>query len=106
MELRKHPRRRTLLSGKLVFEAGARSIDCLIRDMSESGAKIRLPGPELLPSQLWLIEMSGGVAHQCHITWRHQQELGLEFERSESLKGAVPADLTALRRLWVANVLG
>ncbi len=98
---RRHPRHRTLLSGKVVFDEGARSIDCTIRDTSESGAKIRLPGPEILPRTVWLIELRSGMAHLCRISWRTQLEAGLQFERSHRLDQDAPEDLAGLRRLWL-----
>lgn len=98
---RQYPRRRTLLSGKVVFDDGARSIDCTIRDTSETGAKIRLPGPEILPRIVWLIEMRSGMAHQCRVSWRTQLEAGLQFERSHRLDQGAPEELAGLRRLWL-----
>ena len=38
-------RQRVLLAGKIVQGGGAFSSDCGIRDLSEAGARIRLPAP-------------------------------------------------------------
>lgn len=100
-DLRRHPRRRTLLSGKLVFDGGARSFDCVIRDMSASGARVQLPGPEILPRTLWLIEMRAGLAHQCRVSWRQGRETGLQFEHSYRLTEVGEGELAMLRQLWL-----
>ncbi len=98
---RQHPRQRTLLSGMVVFDDGARSLGCTIRDLSESGAKIRLPGPEILPGTVWLIEMRSGMAHRCRVSWRTQLEAGLQFEQSHRLDQGAPEDFARLRPLWL-----
>ncbi|HTK35370.1 MAG TPA: PilZ domain-containing protein [Caulobacteraceae bacterium] len=97
-------RRRALLAGKIVFDHGARSLDCTIRDLSETGAKVRLAGPELLPERFYLIEFRHGVAFQARVAWTRPPELGLEFMASHKLDGASSGELAAMRRIWMEHV--
>jgi len=101
---RSGPRRRVLLSDMLVFDGGARTVNCSVRDLSDSGAKIELGGVELLPRSLWLIEMRAGVARECRVTWARGRQLGLEFIAAHDLQSADTPDLQFMRRLWIESV--
>ncbi len=63
-ERREHVRRKTLLSGKLVFNNGWGAIDCSIKDLSEGGAKIRIGGWLNLPNEFEL-HLDRGDKYRC-----------------------------------------
>lgn len=98
---RRTDRPRVLLSGKIVFDQTARSLDCSIRDLTGTGAKVRLSGPELLPARFFLVEVRRGVAHRARIVWSSPPEYGLAFEASHELNEACSPELRAIRRLWL-----
>ena len=97
---RRAARRRVLFSGVLVNEDGSSTIDCAIRDLSASGAKVRLAGSAPLPSDLWLIEVREGLAFRCTVAWRNLPELGLAFVRVHDLKDPATPELRMLHRIW------
>ncbi len=104
-EKRAGPRRRVLFGGKIVFALGARSIDCTIRDLSEAGAQVRLAAFELLPEEVYLIELRRGLAHEARVAWVRPPHLGLQFVRSHLLAEAPPSsEFGAMRRLWLEHV--
>ncbi|MDP6706537.1 MAG: PilZ domain-containing protein [Alphaproteobacteria bacterium] len=63
-ERREHVRRKTLLSGRLVFNNGWGAIDCSIKDLSEGGAKIRIGGWLNLPKEVEL-HLDRGDKYRC-----------------------------------------
>ena len=95
-------RQRTLLTGLVVFGGGSRSLGCAIRDLSASGARIELAGPEPLPRSIWLVEVRSGMAHDCRIAWTEGRQHGVQFLSSTDLHQVEGAEMTALRRLWMA----
>ncbi len=95
------PRRRTCLTGKLVYGDGAFSADCTVRDISEAGAKITLPRRQLLPSEFYLIIVKYGVAHHATVKWSKFPARGLQFTDTHALSATMPADLGFLRLLWL-----
>ena len=101
---RRASRQRVLLAGKIVFNHGARSLDCAIRDLSDTGAKVRLAGAELVPGEVYLIEMRRGIAFEARVAWVRGTELGLELLRPNDLKVPTSPDLRTMRRLWIENV--
>lgn len=101
-ERRRTTRRRVLLKGKLASKDVALSWDCEIRSLSASGAQVRRPGHEILPSPLFLINARDGLAHEARVAWASVDHIGLCFVRSHD---PAPADcrLSHLRRLWRAS---
>ena len=101
---RRARRQRVLLSGKIVFDHGSRSIDCTIRDLSTSGARIRLPAAELLPERFFLIEFRQGFAFDSVIEWRRQSEFGVKFLDAYKLDQATGPEFRAMREIWLEHV--
>jgi hypothetical protein len=102
---RRDRRRRVLFGGKIVFDQAARSIDCTIRDVSETGAQVRLAGFELLPETVHLIELRRGLAHEAKVAWVRPPHVGLLFLKSHPLAEAAPgSQLELMRRLWLEHV--
>ena len=61
-EARGEERRRVLLGGKLIYGDPPLSLDCAVADLSRSGARIRLEGPEPLKNPIYLVVIRQGLA--------------------------------------------
>ena len=96
-------RQRVLLGGKLVFHQGERSLDCLIRDLSPTGARVRLRADAMVGgyNDVWLINIQGAAAYRIKVVWRKGAELGVEFTETHDLSGPTPPAIAHLRRLWL-----
>jgi hypothetical protein len=79
---------------------GAFTLDCMIRDISDGGAKVILSRRELLPSDLYLIVVKYGVAHWAKIVWLEFPARGLKFSKTYPLSEPLPDELKFLRKLW------
>jgi two-component system cell cycle response regulator len=101
---RRRRRSRVLLHGKIVFDGGKASSDCVIRDLSEHGAKVRLPHEMAVPHQLYLIETRRGAAYVARLTWSRGAELGLEFHGSHDLQAPDTPILTIMRQIWLEHL--
>jgi hypothetical protein len=56
---------------------------CLVRNVSATGAKLRLPTTKDVPERFTLIlSRDGTVKRECCIVWRSDQEVGVRFVRS------------------------
>jgi len=98
---RGEPRRRVLLSGKLVYGEPPMTLDCSISDVSRSGARVRLQGPLPMPDTLYLIELRHGLAFRARVAWRRANLLGLSFSSLYDLRDPPPELPKLLRQLWV-----
>jgi DNA-binding response OmpR family regulator len=69
-------RSKTLKSGTILL--GGR-IDCVILDLSEGGAGLKVFDPELELPQTFTLEISTGAKRQCEIRWRSFDKIGVKF---------------------------
>ena len=77
---RKEHRRRTYLGAKAVFNKGYFSAPCLVRDLSNNGAKIEFAHPTLLPSEFELTISQTGAHRRARLVWQQQQmSFGVSF---------------------------
>jgi hypothetical protein len=72
-------RRRVLKDGKIVLLNNWSVVDCCVRDMSESGARIRCQDPASVPDDFRLLIPSDNIIRNVHVAWRRQNECGLYF---------------------------
>lgn len=74
---RRHPRRLTLLTGRIA--AGDRFIDCAILDLSPAGARILVPKGAETPDVFELVIDPDGLRLQCRLIWADGDTQGLAF---------------------------
>jgi hypothetical protein len=72
-------RYRVLNGGKLIVNDGQSVIDCVIRDMSEGGAKVRITIPTVLPKQLEMLVVKNNMLYPVEVRWNRNSEAGLQF---------------------------
>jgi PilZ domain len=77
-ERRKAQRHRVYKAGTIEFSGTA--IPCLIRNLSTSGAAIEVNTPLWFPDRFTLGIPGDGERKPCHIIWRREKRIGLEFE--------------------------
>jgi hypothetical protein len=100
-EKRGPDRRRTILAGKIVYGNGAFSTSCAIRDITDTGARIKLPSPhQTLPANVLLIDVRQGAAYMADVVWGRPPEFGLHFTARHDMN-ALPTEISYLRRIWV-----
>jgi hypothetical protein len=72
------PRRNTMILATIVFNGGLSKMDCVIRNLSTSGAKLEVPVVKVLPQTFDLIVPRHKPMH-CTVAWRAMRELGVAF---------------------------
>lgn len=101
-ESRARARARSLLAGIACYRDYSVSFDCTIRDLSDAGARLRLPFLVTLPSHFYLISVKAGTAYDARIAWITGRDIGVSW--SEQISLAEPDSRFAhLRRLWLAK---
>jgi|SoiMethySBSTD1v2_1073268.scaffolds.fasta_scaffold09593_7 PilZ domain-containing protein len=62
---------------------GQPSRECLLSDISETGARVILKHQDEIPDRVTLLIGTKGVApRHCRVAWRDGTELGLEFKKN------------------------
>ena len=72
------PRRRTLKAGTIEFSGGG--IDCTVRNVSETGAALEVVSPLFIPDRFTLFVPSDQFKRRCHVVWRKEKRIGVEFD--------------------------
>jgi hypothetical protein len=71
-------RRRALKGAKLVLSNWS-VIDCTIRDMSETGARLEFGGPTDIPDEFRLLVVSSNLLVPARRVWQHGLLAGIQF---------------------------
>ncbi len=87
-ERRQALRRRTLLSGKIDFYNRA-IFDCVVRNLSDGGAKIECAQHIALPDVFHLSIAKREERRRARAVWRGGEELGVEFVEEEDYGNVV-----------------
>lgn len=77
-EHRVSPRRRLLKTGRIAF--GGATIDCTVRNLSETGAALEVSSPVGIPVNFTLMINSGHINVPCRVVWRKGTRIGVHFE--------------------------
>jgi hypothetical protein len=77
-ERRKRGRARVLKNAKLVLGTSS-VVDCIVRNLTNTGARIEVPNTTALPENLVLTFDGGRSMRSCRLVWRTLDETGLEF---------------------------
>jgi hypothetical protein len=78
MENRASPRKTVLMSGAIEF-AGS-TINCLVRNISISGAALDVASTLDIPERLNLVFKADGTNIPCHVIWRQGEQIGVAFD--------------------------
>ena len=87
---RSTPRLRSFLKGRVLFNGGQNSLECLIRDISPTGARLELSASVTLPDRFDLFLPHRDETCKVQIQWRRGNQLGVAFEQVERAPAAPP----------------
>jgi hypothetical protein len=76
-EKRNITRHRVLKAGTIEFGGGA--IDCMVRNMSNTGAALDVSSPIGIPEHFTLVFPADGLHMPCHVVWRKEKRIGVAF---------------------------
>jgi PilZ domain len=78
MERRAAPRKPVLMSGVIVFADSI--VNCLICDMTISGAAIEVSNLEDIPERFNIVFKGDDIPLACYVIWRKPDRIGVAFE--------------------------
>jgi hypothetical protein len=78
-ERRQSVRQKSFLRGCVYFNKRRSSLDCLIRDISDEGARIIFADTANVPDVVDLYIPHKEQTVRAHVQWRHGDEVGLAF---------------------------
>lgn len=103
-ERRSSPRQRVLLTGVLSDSSRQATQSCSVRNLSESGARIQLPGTDLPMSWGSLIVVRDACVYGVEPVWVSGDQAGVRLVSQRSLSRPSTPDLDRLRGLWLEKL--
>jgi hypothetical protein len=67
-----------MMVATIVYDGGNSRIDCVIRNLSDGGAKLEVPSARTIPQSFDLM-VPGHRPQHCRIAWRALKEVGVQF---------------------------
>ena len=92
-EHRRETRQRVFLKGRITFNNGASSLDCLVRDLSPTGARLAMSETTTLPEAFDLYIAQKDKTYRATLRWRREDGVGVAFP--EAVAAAAPASVPA-----------
>ena len=79
MEGRTDHRKRTFIGAKILLKGGASVLDCVVKDLSDGGARLRVDGAVAVPEEFDL-KLSDSRSFHCRVVWRRLEAVGVSFQ--------------------------
>src|SRR4026208_2335112 len=76
---RRTPRRRVLKAGIIAFNDRHSTLPCTVRDLSDTGARLRLTGSVNAPDTFELIIELDGLEAPCKVVRRNGNDIAVRF---------------------------
>lgn len=78
-EKRSNTRRRALKAGIIAYNDGNMTFPCVVRDISDAGARLKTDVNRHPPDTFQLQTELGGLIVDCQVVWRDGQQVGVRF---------------------------
>lgn len=101
-ERRAHVRHATLRRGRILAPESDLGCACLIRDVSEGGARVELARGWTPQDNLVLIDLATGHGFEGVVAWRRKREMGLRLRPGCDLRGLTPHRLRWAKAAFVS----
>jgi hypothetical protein len=78
-ENRVAPRLRSLLKGRITYNNRLSTMDCVVRDISTTGARLALTHQNVLPDKFELYVPLKEKSYSVEVRWRADEDVGVMF---------------------------
>jgi PilZ domain len=90
VERRSASRQKAFLQGRIYFNNRRTTLDCLIRDISEHGARLKFSSAVATPDVVDLYIPNKDETHRARVQWRIGEEVGVGFILDDASPSLAP----------------
>ncbi len=90
-EKRASDRIRSFLRAQIIFNNRMTTIDCIIKNISATGARIALNDTLAVPTEFDIYIPQRGCSHHARLIWRDKDSIGIDFTDVQQPMPAAPA---------------
>ncbi|NWG26447.1 MAG: PilZ domain-containing protein [Pseudorhodoplanes sp.] len=98
-ERRAHIRHKSFLQGRIYYNNRRATVDCIVRDINDHGARLKFSDSALVPDAFELYIPNRQETFKVHAIWNNGTEVGVAFEHA-----GIPSADTAGPALGAANL--
>jgi hypothetical protein len=80
------PRHRTFIKGRIYYNNGLSSTDCIVRDVSDGGGRLEVPESVVIPDAFELHFPNKNERFHARVRWRKAGQLGVTWGAEQSAK--------------------
>mgnify|MGYP001554850105 CR=1 FL=1 len=84
-ERRRSARKDVKIGANAIIANPEMTIDCMILDFSDSGAKLQMPDVDIITARFKLFVPDVDHIYECEVVWRHGENLGVKFANCVAL---------------------
>ncbi|MEM7633917.1 MAG: PilZ domain-containing protein [Pseudomonadota bacterium] len=84
-ERRRSGRRNVRIGASAIIANSEATIDCMILDFSDSGAKLQMTEVDIITARFKLFVPEIDHIYECEVVWRDGRNLGVKFTNAASL---------------------
>ena len=88
MERRRELRARTLKSARILLNHHQSVIDCVVRNLSPTGACLKVETTLGIPDRFDVMFDVDKSIRPCHLIWHRENQIGVEFETVHNVAAA------------------
>jgi hypothetical protein len=78
-EKRANDRIRSFLRAQIIFNNRMTTIDCIIKNISATGARVALNDTLAVPTEFDIYIPQRGYSHHARLVWRDRDSIGIDF---------------------------
>ena len=78
MKQRAHQRAKAFLGARIIFNDHKSTFDCIVKEISEGGAMLKVESAMATPDRFKLC-LSDGRQFDCEVRWRRINSIGVQF---------------------------
>lgn len=111
-DTRENARKKVLKGGTVAYSGRQVTLPCIVRDISSTGARLRIDSKTNVPDTFELLIELDGLEAPCQVMWRKGQEVGVAFvgtptkvspTRAQVVNGPAEGYRPTVRRQAVTN---
>ena len=85
IERRAHPRHKAFIKGRIYFNNRLSSMDCIVRETSEQGARLEFSANVTLPDAFELYLPNKDQYFRAHVIWRKANDIGVAWTPEKTI---------------------
>ncbi|MHB8886021.1 MAG: PilZ domain-containing protein [Methylovirgula sp.] len=88
---RANDRVRSFLRAQIIFNNRMTTIDCIVKNISQSGARVALNDTLAVPAEFDIYIPQRGRSHHAKLIWRDKDSIGVDFIDAPPAASTIPA---------------